>query len=143
MSVSAADTVLYVKDGGTGNGSSADNALPSLDAANQAAAALSSDVTIKFVGTVVLDGTAFTDYQYAEPAHANKITWTGADASAKLVLKTDASARFYMLGGELCIKNLAIEIDGTKVMAIITNLHDLTVEEGVTCKNEKSAVQVS
>ena len=138
-SVSAADTVLYVKEGGTGNGSSADNALPSIDAANQAAAALSTDVTIKFVGTVTLDGTAFTDYQYAEPTHANKITWAGADASAKLIIKTGTSARFYMLGGELCIKDLAIEMDGTKVLAIITNLHDFTVEEGVTCVNAQSA----
>jgi len=140
-SVSAADTVLYVKEGGTGNGSSADNALPSLDAANQAAAALSTDVTIKFVGTVVLDCSAFTDFQYKEPTHANKITWTGADASAKLVLKTTTSARFYMLGGELCIKNLAIEMDGTKVLAIITNLYDFTVDEGVTITNPQAAAE--
>ena len=50
-SISAAgNTDLYVKDGGTGDGSSADKALPSLDAANQVAASLTTDVTIKFVG---------------------------------------------------------------------------------------------
>ena len=140
-SVSAAgNTDIYVKDGGTGDGTTADKAVGSLSAANQIAAGLTTDVTIKFVGTVTEDGTAYTDFRYNEPAHTNKITWTGADATSKLVFKTDAAARFYVLGGELCIKNLAMETNGTKVFAIITNLYDFTVDEGVTCENPQSAI---
>ena len=136
-SVSAADTVLYVKDGGTGNGSSADNALPTIDAAHQVAKTVSGNVTIKFVGTVTFDGTTtFTENKYFEPAHTNKITWTGADANAKLVIQTGtASAQYYIMGGNLAIKNLAIENAGSKVLCIITNLYDITVDTGVSIKN--------
>ena len=75
-SVSAAgNTDIYVKDGGTGDGTTADKAVGSLSAANQIAAGLTTDVTIKFVGTVTEDGTAYTDFRYNEPAHTNKITW--------------------------------------------------------------------
>jgi len=135
-SVSAADTVLYVKEGGTGDGSAADKALPTIDAANQVAKAVSGNVTIKFVGTVTFaEGTTFTSNVYTEPAHTNKITWTGADASAKLVIASEKAAKYYIMGGELVIKNLAIENSGEKVLCVLTQLHDITVDTGVSVKN--------
>ncbi|MBQ2863757.1 MAG: hypothetical protein IJE84_06225, partial [Clostridia bacterium] len=142
VGVSAAEEVIYVKDGATGNGSSADNALGSLAAANAVATAKTTDVTIKFVGTYTLDGTdttLFVDNYYKEAAHTNKITWAGADASSKLIIKTDAAARYYVIGGEFAVKDLAIEIDGTKVFVLVTNLHDVTVETGVTVTNPNAA----
>ena len=141
-SVSAADTVLYVKDGGTGNGSSADNALPTIDAANQVAKTVSGNVTIKFVGTVTFDATTtFTENKYFEPAHTNKITWTGADANAKLVVATETAAKYYIMGGNLAIKNLAIENTGSKVLVFITNLYDITVDTGVSIVNTTAAAE--
>ena len=142
-------TVLYVKEGGTGDGSSADNALPSIFAANEIAASKTEDVTIKFVGTVTIDGTdteKFVGTYYEEPAHANKITWTGADADSKIVIVTakntsDTKAKYYCMGGELKIENIDIEISGHKVFVIITHLHDIEVGEGVTVTNPSTAAE--
>ena len=139
VGVSAAEEVIYVKDGATGNGSSVDNALGSLEAANTLAATKTTDVTIKFVGTVNLEETAFESNYYNEPAHTNKVTWTANDASSKLVVKTGSAARYYVMGGELCIKDLTINIEGSKVLAIVTQLHDLTVDTGVTIANTNEA----
>lgn len=139
VGVSAAEEVIYVKDGATGNGSAADNALGTLAEANTLAATKTTDVTIKFVGTVNLDATAFEASYYNEPAHANKVTWTANDASSKLVVKTGTAARYYVMGGELCIKDLTIDIEGSKVLAIVTQLHDLTVDTGVTIANTNEA----
>ena len=145
-SISAAgNTDLYVKDGGTGDGSSADNALPSLDAANQAAAALTTDVTIKFVGAVNLNADMFTHTgnTYQAPAHSNKITWTAADANSKLVVNTtDTAALYYELGGELTVKNLAIENTGKKVFVLVTLLHNLTIDTGVSVTNVNGAAPI-
>ena len=148
MSVGAdvASDVIYVKEGATGDGSSADNALGSLHAANQAAAAVANgNVTIKIVGTVTLDYTdanagIFDGNYYYVPTHAANVTLTGADATAKLVFKTGTTARYYMMGGDLCIKDLAIETDGSKVLCLVTRLNDLTVDTGVTTVNTKVSV---
>ena len=56
------ETVLYVKEGGTGDGSSADSALASIDAANKIAVTKAGDVTIKIVGTITFD--LYTDHYY-------------------------------------------------------------------------------
>ena len=141
--------VLYVKEGGTGDGSSADNALPSIFAANAIATAMTEDVTIKFVGTVTIDGTdaeMFPGNYYNEPTHANKITWAGNDATSKLVFVTtkegsNVNARYYCMGGELKIENLAIEVSGTKVVVIITHLHDMEIGEGVTVVNPTNSTE--
>ena len=82
--VSAAETTLYVKAGGSGNGSSEAQAIGSYDNALQVAAQLNTDVKIIICGTVELDVQA----SYYEPDHEKKFTITGKDASAKLNLLT-------------------------------------------------------
>ena len=140
ITVYADEEVIYVKEGGTGDGSSADKALGSLEAANTAAAAKATDVTIKFVGEVTMNAAEFASNYYNEPTHKNKITWTANDTSSKLIIKTGTAIRYYVIGGELCIKDLIIEIDGTKELTIITQLYPVTVDEGVSIKNEASAI---
>ena len=136
------EEVIYVKAGGKGDGSSADSPLGTLDSAVKLAAKKTADVTIKFIGNVTFDLTAFDSKKFYEPAHTNKITWAGNDADATLTIKTaDKDAGYYFLGGEFGIKDLAIEIDGTKVVAIITNLYDVTVEEGVSIVNPQAETE--
>ena len=142
--VSAADEVIYVKEGGTGDGSSAGNALGSFTDAINAAAAKTADVTIKLVGVVNLDATdsaLFPSNYFHEPAHSNKITWTGNDATSKLVVKVGSSTRCYAMHGELAIKDLAIELDGTKNMTIVTGLNDITIDTGVTMSNASTPLE--
>lgn len=135
------EEVLYVKAGGKGDGSSADSPLGSLESANKIAAKKDADVIIKFVGNFTFDATGYTDKsKYDEPAHKNKITWAGNDADATLTIKTTDAARYYSMGGELAIKDLNIEIDGAKVLVILTNLYDFTAEEGVTIQNPQSEI---
>ena len=142
MGVSAdeATDVIYVKAGGKGDGSSADSPVGTLDAANKLAAKKTNDVTIKFIGNFTLDASAFADNKYSEPAHKNKITWSKYDDDAMLTIKTTDKARYYSIGGPLAIKDLAIEIDGAKVLVILTNLYDFTVDTGVTCVNPQSEI---
>ncbi len=132
--VSAADEVIYVKDGATGNGSSADNALGSFDDGIKAAAAKSGNVTVKFVGEVSLD---MTSDDYNETTHTNTITWTGNDANSKLVV--NSNTKYYRMGGDLVIKDLYIEIANQNYLFLVTNLYDITVDEGVTIKNADEA----
>lgn len=135
------EEVIYVKAGGKGDGSSADSPLGSLESANKLAAKKDADVIIKFVGNFTFDATGYTDKsKYDEPAHKNKITWAGNDADATLTIKTTDAARYYSMGGELAIKDLNIEIDGAKVLVILTNLYDFTAEEGVTIQNPQSEI---
>ena len=91
-SVSAANTVMYVKAGGTGDGSTAAKAFGSIPDAVNAAAKKTEDVTIKLVGEVTLD---LSESNYEEPVHSNKITVTGNDANAKMI------GKFLMCGNTL------------------------------------------
>ena len=135
--------VLYVKEGGTGDGSSAAKALPSIYAANEIATKMTEDVTIKFVGKVTIDGTdteKFVGNYYNEARHTNTITWAGVDASSNLTFITakdapDSAAKYWSMGGNLKIENIAIDVSGHKVFVIVTNLHDIEVGEGVTVLN--------
>ena len=139
--------VLYVKEGGTGDGSSAENALPSIFAATEIATAMTEDVTIKFVGAVTIDGTdaeKFVGNYYNEARHTNTITWSGVDASSSLTFITakdasDGAAKYWSMGGNLKIENIAIQVSGHKVFVIITNLHDVEIGEGVTVSNPTNA----
>jgi len=138
-SISAAGTVIYVKDGGTGDGSAADKALASIPAAIDAASKKTEDVTIKLVGEVTMD---LTSAHYEEPRHTNKITITGNDANAKMLVQTHETAstaadkHFWIMNGELCFEKVNIEVKtGKYLLVLVTQLNDLTFGEGVNCKN--------
>ena len=135
---------LYVKEGAAGDGSSAESALPDIKSANEIAKSAEGDVVIRLVGEVGLD---FTKAEYVEPAHENKITWTGDDESSKLKVYTKyGSNYYYSLGGVLAVEKLSIEVVSTPdskgnhlPFTIVTQLHDITFGEQVSIVNSASA----
>ena len=133
----AAETTLYVKTGGTGSGASEDQALGSIESAMDVAVQLTTDVKIVVCGEVTFD----VSNNYNEAEHSNKITITGKDANAKLLVKTGSSKAYYM-NGELCIEKIAIDITAASTWQIITQFHDITFGEGVKVENTSGAATV-
>ena len=115
---SAATKDLYVKDGGTGDGSQA-SPFGTLEDAYAAAAALTDDVVIHLDGVTTAETGHFT-----APAHTNAITLTGT-------LKDAHTADwFFISGGPLTLKNLTIEA-GAKNVFFLAGVNPFTVDEGV------------
>ena len=133
----AAETTLYVKTGGTGSGTSEDQPLGSIESAMDVAVQLTTDVKIVVCGEVTFD----VSNNYNEAEHSNKITITGKDANAKLLVKTGSSKAYYM-NGELCIEKIAIDITAASTWQIITQFHDITFGEGVKVENTSGAATV-
>ncbi len=127
------DEILYVKAGADGDGSAPENALPTIMAAMEKAAAMPDNVTIKLCGEVSIDTTVKSIY---EPSRTNRITLSALDAESKLVIVTSSAKKYnYILGGELRIKDLPIVIDGDRAFTIITQLENITFDEGVSITN--------
>ena len=120
-------TVVYVKDGGTGDGSQA-SPFGSLEDAYAAAAALTDDVVIHLDGVTTVETGHFT-----APAHTNAITLTGT-------LKDAHTADwFFISGGPLTLKNLTIEA-GTRSVFFLAGVNPFTVDEGVVTTLAKASV---
>ena len=127
--VSAADEVIYVKDGGTGDGSSEANAFGSLTDAVTAAAALTNDAEVVIVGEFYFD---ISTAAYSTPKHTNKITIRGKDNTAKLSVKT---GKVWSLGGELEICNLNIDLVKNTSFTFTTLFYPITFGEGLNVTN--------
>ena len=121
LPASAASMDLYVKEGGTGDGSSPDKALPTFDEAYRAAAELSDDVTIHIIDLVSFDLVAFGEF----PTHTNAITVTG-----DILDLTSTNNIFWSLGGEMIFENIELFLSAR--LLIRTNFHPLTFGEGVS-----------
>ncbi len=130
--VSAAETTLYVKAGGTGSGNSEADAMGDFKQAIETASQLPNDVKIVVCGEVEFDVSG-SYYEGGDKTRkdmrANKITWTGKDASSKLMVKTASGNAYYMYGA-LTIENLPIVLTEPQLFQIITHFNDLTVGEG-------------
>ncbi len=124
---SAATKDLYVKDGGTGDGSQA-SPFGTLEDAYAAAAALTDDVVIHLDGVTTVETGHFT-----APAHTNAITLTGT-------LKDAHTADwFFISGGPLTLKNLTIEA-GAKNVFFLAGVNPFTVDEGVVTTLAKASI---
>ena len=124
---SAATKDLYVKDGGTGDGSQA-SPFGTLEDAYAAAAALTDDVVIHLDGVTTAETGNFT-----APAHTNAITLTGTLKDAHTV------DWFFISGGPLTLKNLTIEA-GAKSVFFLAGVNPFTVDEGVVTTLAKASI---
>ena len=120
----AADAVYYLKDGGTGDGLSADAPGSSLA---DAYAALPNG------GTVVVCGSFSLSKAFIAPSHAKPIIITSvyggkdyAADGARMVLK----GNFYC-GGDTKFEHITLSAIGT-YLSIFGNNHALTLGEGIT-----------
>ena len=125
LSATGGETVCYLKNGGTGDGSSADAACGSITEAYG---------KLKNGGVLVISGIYTLEEPLSGLYHTKKITITsvydGVDyrrASAKLVTK----ANFYC-GGETVFENLSIE-NRKSYGGFFTNLNTVVFGDGITC----------
>jgi len=130
----ADEAVVYVKDGGTGDGSSAASPLGTFDAALKALAATGG--TVKVVDAVTPVGNTeakaeITGYYYAEPAHEQKITVTSADPANKAQLIFTSECQWYALSGPTVFENLKM-VNATEAYArILARGNHITMGEGL------------
>ena len=127
--------IIYVKAGGAGDGSSESSAFGSITDAMNAAATRTKDTDVVIVGEVTYDFSA----NYTEPDHTNKVTIRGKDASAKL--KCVTNAKVWRMGGELEIRDLAVEITKNSQFTITTRFYPLTFGEGVVVTNTSGTAE--
>ena len=124
--------LIFIADGGTGDGSSLENALPGIKEAVALASEANVEVTVIVCGVVGFDlSTNWTD----SPAH-KKIHIMGADSQSKLAVTTDdrnvANNRLWHMGGDLEFSNLHIELQTRSAMLFNTHFHDITFGDGMT-----------
>ncbi|MBQ2734159.1 MAG: DUF5110 domain-containing protein [Clostridia bacterium] len=120
---------VYVKTGGSGDGSSADSPLGSLAEAYKA---LSEGGEIVVIGSyrVPLNREGTTRAAFVEPYHSGKITVRGYDGKATLLF---SGIYEYHLSGETEIKDIIISSGAyTGGINLCARGHHLTMGEGLT-----------
>ncbi len=123
----AADKVVYVKDGGTGDGSTADNAVGALKDAYTALGAEGGTIVIVGELTVTTDasGTAFI-----APDHTGLVTITGKDHNG--VMKV--GKEHFLCGGDTTFDDLTIALTGA-THVLRAKYNHLTFGENLVTKN--------
>lgn len=136
MAVFAAEgTTVYLADGGSGDGSSAESALGSLTDAYAA---------IGNAGTIVISGEYTVAEAFISPAHSGKVTITsvygGVDyrntADAAFVLQAN-----YYCGGETVIDGIKV-VNAGEYKGIFANYKKMTIGEDVVCAYDETVTTV-
>ncbi len=134
ISAFAAENVVYVSDGGTGNGSTAETPVGTLA---DAYAALGSNG-----GTIVVVGKVSVTSHFTEPAHSGKITVTQVYGTNDYRTGSDHGINIaqcrYILNGDTTFKNLTFRGDTSKMydhILLVAQFNNLVIDEGVSCVN--------
>ncbi|MBQ7172300.1 MAG: hypothetical protein IJR89_08510 [Clostridia bacterium] len=126
FTASAAETVLYVKDGGTGDGTSEANAFGDFKTAFEAAADLSGDAKLIVVGTVPVP---LTEY-FISPLYDHLITVVGKDDSSILYFINGKNQVFHF-GGDAVIDDITLVAENPgDTIIFCANLRNVTFGPG-------------
>lgn len=143
------EAVVFVRDGGTGDGSSAKEPLGNI--ADAYTALGSAGGTIVVCGSYNFSSTV-ANYQYVAPAHTGKITVTQKyngvdyrDGAANSIYVSSGSR--WALGGETVFENVSFKNAGGKYILIVAQCNPVTFGEGIaaydfTFKDLASSVAV-
>ena len=124
----ANDAVVYLKAGGTGDGSSEANAAGTLPDAMAAAVAKTTDVKIQVVGDVEFDMTE----NYSSPLHTNKITISGKGTNGRLLVKNPLTFTIWYLKGALAFEHLEFNLSKNH-MVFNADFNDFeTLQSGIS-----------
>ncbi len=123
--------VVYIKDGGDGDGSSPDKALGLITPAYQA---LGDEG-----GRIVVCGAFTLQADFTEPVHSGEIiisqNYNDIDYRAEGTFTTNSSGRRFILNGPTSFENITFEGKlGTYILFIAQN-NKITMGEGIECKN--------
>ncbi len=130
-------TVIYLKEGGNGDGKTEATAMGSLENALIEAATANTDITILVVGEVTVDASA----NITEPERTNKLTIKGTDSSSTLSI-INAKSKLWLIGGEfeICNINLNVDVSG---FYFCTQLNNATFGDGIVMTNASPAIRGS
>ena len=123
---------VYVQQGAAGDGSSAANALGTLEAAY---AAIGDDD-----GEIIVIGTYSLTAYLVAPAHAGEITIKGADANAQISVGI-AETRFFT-GGATVLTDIKLDTT-TGSLLIVYGYNDIYVTDTVIHEKKKAAMIVA
>ncbi|MBQ6893832.1 MAG: hypothetical protein IJN48_06450, partial [Clostridia bacterium] len=128
----AAENVVYVADGGTGDGSTATTPVGTLDAAY---AALGDNG-----GTVVVVGKVTVSDDFVEPSHVGLVTVTQVVGTNDYRTGTDygihIASKRYILNGDTTFKNIAFRGDPSASynhVLFVAQFNYIVMDEGVEC----------
>ena len=129
LAVAASAADVYVNDGGTGDGSSADKPLGSMtDAIN----AIAADG-----GKVIIVDTYTCAEEYREPEHAGDIVITGG----KYVFTNGQYNRWFLSGpGSTTFENITFAYGAGTTNLIVAQYNKLIMGEGIQCEGTKMYV---
>ena len=125
----ADEAVVYLKAGGTGDGSSEANATGTLADAMAAAAAKTTDAKIQVVGEIGIDLTGY----FVPPVHTNMITITGEGTNGKIVVSNPQVQNWY-LKGALAFEHIEFNLLGH--LLFNADFNDIYFLEGVSMTSE-------
>ncbi len=126
----ADDVVVYVKDKGTGDGSSPENALSTL---GEAYAVIGDNN-----GTIVLVGTVYHYELFEAPAHKGTVTITGVYNGVDYKgVYSCLTLEHFLCGGDTVFKNMTLNLMTTLV--IRARFHHLTFGEGFQTTSDNFA----
>ena len=130
----AADKVVYVADGGSGDGSSATAPVGTL---GDAYAALGAEG-----GTIVIVGKVTVADDFTEPTHSGVVTLTqvygGNDYRTGTNYGMNIAQTRYILNGDTTFKNMAFRGDTSKQynhVLLVAQFNHIVIDEGVECLN--------
>ena len=128
--------VYYLRDGGTGDGSSEANAGGSLAKAYYA---------LKKGGTLVICDTYTISSQFQGLTHSGKITLTSVYGGTNYADKNGAELVFrsnYFCGGDTEFNNMTLVSEG-RYLSIFGNYHKLTMGDGLSCVSRGDSNKLS
>ena len=116
--------VVYVAQNGTGNGSSVNSALNSLEAAYEAVGVHG--------GTIVISGNYTLSGNFTEPNHDKRIIVKGINDA---VISNGGASRLYYLNGDTTFENITFESTATKTgIRIVAQYNKLVMGDGIKAK---------
>ncbi len=134
FTVFAAETVVYVSDGGTGDGASAETPVGTLDAAY---AALGDNG-----GTIVIVDKLTVTSHFVEPEHSGTVTVTqvyqNTDYRTSETCGINIVTCRYILNGPTTFTNITFRGDTAKTynyVLFVAQFNDIVMDEGVNCVN--------
>ena len=130
----AAENVVYISDGGTGNGATASTPVGTLDAAY---AALGDNG-----GTVVVVGKVTVTEHFTEPSHSGIVTVTqvygGNDYRTGSDYGINIAQCRYIMNGDTTFKNMTFRGNTSKSynhVLIVAQFNHIVIDVGVECVN--------
>ncbi len=126
---SSETAVVYLREGGTGDGSTEASPIGTLSAAMKAAAAYGVTAKIQVIGEYRMD---FASGAFSSPSHTNLIVISGKGTYGKIYADTTNGdyAKWY-LNGDLQFEDIELGFFPWRLF-FITQFHDLYMLDGIT-----------